>query len=415
MSWKEKILGDLGEVKTSTLTFKQAKDRSIDNGVSVLGVKVSDMNSKGNEVLLKSSAISFSLGGEDLIKRTVPKNSIIFPKRGAAIATNKKRITTDYTVLDPNLIAFIPHQSVDIVYVYYWFLTFDLRNIQSLGPTPQLNKKDVVPIKIPLPPLSEQKKIAAILSAVQDAREKTEAVIDAARELKKSMMKHLFTYGPVPVSEAEKVELQETEIGPVPNEWNYVKLGKVAEIKSGGTPSRKKKEYWKGNIPWIKTGNIDFNKIENADEYITKEGLENSSTRIIPKGTLLMAMYGQGVTRGKVGILNIEASINQACAAIFPEKDIEPEYLFHFFQYHYHYLREFGHGANQKNLSGTLLKTFPVVYPKKSIQKEIIKSFNSIDQKIAAETAKKEALETLFQSLLQQLMTGQLRVNSLKL
>lgn len=312
---------------------------------------------------------------------------------------------------------------VDKNIVYPLFLHYFLLFFHWSGKTEKLQSRttgirnlsftDYKGTEIPLLPLPDQKKIAAILSAVQEAREKTEAVIQAAKALKKSMMKHLFTYGPVPVSEAEKVELQDTEIGSVPKNWRKNKLGEIAEIKSGGTPSRKVKKYWNGSIPWVKTGNIDFNRIRNADEYITDEGLKNSSTRIVPRGTLLMAMYGQGVTRGKVGIMDIEAAINQACAAIFPQNNIESEYLFHFFQYHYEYLREFGHGANQKNLSGALLKTFPVIHPHLSVQLKIIEQINSIDQKIASETARKEALDTLFQSLLDQLMTGKLRVADL--
>lgn len=79
-------------------------------------------------------------------------------------------------------------------------------------------------------------------------------------------------------------------------DWEKKKLGEVAEISSGGTPSRTNLIYWNGNIPWVSTTLIDFNTICNTEEYITEEGLKNSSAKIFPKGTLLMAMYGQGKT-----------------------------------------------------------------------------------------------------------------------
>lgn len=107
------------------------------------------------------------------------------------------------------------------------------------------------------------------------------------------------------------------------DKWELKKLGEIADISSGGTPSRAKKDYWNGNIPWVSTTLIDFNIIDKTDEKITAEGLKNSSAKLFPKGTLLMAMYGQGKTRGKIAILGIEASTNQACGAIIPKKSID--------------------------------------------------------------------------------------------
>jgi len=94
---------------------------------------------------------------------------------------------------------------------------------------PNLSSSRVKNFKIPFPPLPEQRSIAFVLSTLQQAKEKTDSVITATRALKKSLMKHLFTYGPVPLQEAEKVPLKETEIGMVPEEWEVVKLGVVAE------------------------------------------------------------------------------------------------------------------------------------------------------------------------------------------
>ena len=94
------------------------------------------------------------------------------------------------------------------------------------------------------------------------------------------------------------------------------------EISSGGTPSRTRLEYWGGNIPWASTSLIYFNVILKVDELITKEGFDNSSTKLYIKGILLMAMYGQGKTRGKIAFFGIDATTNQACAAILPKEKI---------------------------------------------------------------------------------------------
>ena len=96
-------------------------------------------------------------------------------------------------------------------------------------------------------------------------------------------------------------------------DWDTSKIDKIASVTSGGTPSRANPEYWNGDIPWVTTSLVDFNVILSAEEFITKEGVNNSSAKLFPKDTILMAMYGQGITRGKVAILGIEATTNQAC------------------------------------------------------------------------------------------------------
>lgn len=104
----------------------------------------------------------------------------------------------------------------------------------------------------------------------------------------------------------------------VPKEWEIKTIGDIATVSSGGTPSRKEQAYWNGDIPWVTTAEVQFKTILDSAEKITKEGLTNSSAKLFPINTILMAMYGQGKTRGQVAKLGIEASTNQACAAIEP-------------------------------------------------------------------------------------------------
>jgi type I restriction enzyme S subunit len=263
---------------------------------------------------------------------------------------------------------------------------------------------------IPLPPLPEQHAIATTLRTVHEAKEKTDAVIAATKALKAAMMKHLFTYGPVPPEDAEQVALKETEIGQVPKGWDLQPLGKISKIASGGTPSRNEPTFWNGEIPWIRTGEINYSIIDRTEEKITKAGLENSSARIVPKGTLLMAMYGEGITRGRVGITGIDASINQAVAAIFPSKKMLTQFLYYYLEFSYEKNRLLGHGAHQRNLSATIIKTILVPIPAEETQQHIVEILSFIDQKLAAEQSRKEALDTLFASLLHDLMTAKIRI-----
>lgn len=168
-SWATPTVESVCTIKASAMSYSQLEKASnVSDGVRVLGVKVSDMNLPGNEIEFRSANLERLLTEKEAHKRTVPPDSIIFPKRGAAIATNKKRLTTVYTVLDPNLVAVTPSKAVSHRYLFHWFNTFDLKKITDPGPTPQLNKKDIAPLMFPMPPMEEQQAIAAAIDAVEE-------------------------------------------------------------------------------------------------------------------------------------------------------------------------------------------------------------------------------------------------------
>ena len=314
------------------------------------------------------------------------------------------------------IISIYPRESISKCFLLYYLPIVNYQNYMDRaikGNT--LNKSKIEKILVPLPSINEQKGIVKILNSIKKAKEQTVNVISSVKYYKKSLLHHLFTYGPVPLDQRDAVELQETAIGLLPKEWIVKKLGKIASMKSGGTPSRKNTMYWNGDIPWVKTGEINYTLILAAEEKITAEGLENSSARIIPKGTLLIAMYGQGITRGRVGILGIDASINQACGAIFPSKEVLTEYLFFYLSHIYHEIRSLGHGANQRNLNSNIVKSLDIPIPSLAQQKSIVEILRVVDKKVDAENNKKTALEELFRTLLGKLMTGQIRVNDLNL
>jgi type I restriction enzyme S subunit len=262
--------------------------------------------------------------------------------------------------------------------------------------------------RLSLPPLPEQKKIAHILSTVQRAIEAQERIIATTTELKKALMHNLFTEG------LRNEPQKQTEIGPVPESWELCKVGDVAKIQSGGTPTRETAENWSGGtIPWVKTGEINYCVIHDTEEKITPTGLANSSARLYPKGTLLMAMYGQGITRGRVGLLGIEAATNQACASITPtdKKRVSPVFLYYFFEYHYEDLRKLGHGANQRNMNAALIRSFPLTFPKADEQAAVVTALESLDKKRVLHERKKAQLQDLFRTLLHELMTAKIRAD----
>jgi type I restriction enzyme S subunit len=198
----------------------------------------------------------------------------------------------------------------------------------------------------------------------------------------------------------------------LPKGWKSSTLGEIARISSGGTPDRSKPKYWGGDVPWVTTGEIQFNTITGTTEKITAEGLQNSSAKLFPAGTLLMAMYGQGKTRGQVAKLGIEAATNQACAAILLNKNNDPDFYYQYLSSQYEELRELSNAGTQKNLSGRILKGVSVPVPSYPEQCRIAKILSTWDQAIA--TAERLLANSRKQrtALLTALVSGRQRLSS---
>ena len=156
-------------------------------------------------------------------------------------------------------------------------------------------------------------------------------------------------------------------------------LSKVVDTSSGGTPSRTNQSYYGGEIPWLKSGEMNDSLISQAEEFITEEGLSNSSAKIFPKGTLLVAMYG--ATAGKTGILDIDASTNQAVCAVTPkDKSTNRDFLFWFFRANRFYFIDISRGGAQPNISQSVIGNtdFPIVEDK--LQKNIALFLSNLEE-----------------------------------
>lgn len=186
-------------------------------------------------------------------------------------------------------------------------------------------------------------------------------------------------------------------------------LGDYARCTSGSTPARGNKQYWQpAEIPWVKTGEVVFSPITSTEEAVSKQALTDCSLTLLPPKSVLIAMYGQGKTRGQSAILEIPATTNQACFAILPNETWESEFLFLWFKSSYQDLRDLSEdrGGNQANLNGGLLKALKVPAPDKSIQLKIIKRIKAalaeIDNLEKASKATMQDIKQLPQQLLAQ-------------
>lgn len=171
-SWEVGQLGQFADVISTRMTYSELDNLHssvCEDSIRVLGIKVADMNLPGNEVELYTAALDKMVDIETVKRRCAPPGIIIFPKRGAAIATNKKRLSTEWTAFDPNVIGVVAGTKINKIFLFQWFQTFDLRTITDMGPTPQLNKKNLLPLNIPVPSSAgEQDEIVAVLDAIDD-------------------------------------------------------------------------------------------------------------------------------------------------------------------------------------------------------------------------------------------------------
>lgn len=267
------------------------------------------------------------------------------------------------------------------------YLYYALRNCKpaSSGTSiPQLTVPDIKKNEIELYSLSVQETIADKLDAVGRVIELRQQQLQKLDELVKARFVEMF--------------------GGIHNssKYPYKSIKELTDVISGGTPSRDISEYWdSGIIPWVKTTELQNNMIVETEEYITEMGLNNSSAKIVPPGTVLIAMYGQGKTRGMTAYLGIEACTNQACACILPSDKINQTFLWQFLILSYDNLRDKAKGGNQPNLNGNIIKNYPVLCPPKELQQRFAAFVEQVNKSKAAVQKALDEAQLLFDSLMQ--------------
>lgn len=202
------------------------------------------------------------------------------------------------------------------------------------------------------------------------------------------------------------------------SKWSYRSISDISTVVSGGTPSRNKQAYWaNGTIPWVKTGQLSKQKItiDDIDEFITEEALSNSSAKIVPAGTILIAMYGQGKTRGTSAVLQDEAAINQACAALLLNTQVDGNYVLQQLLYNYDNLRKISNSGSQNNLSIDLIKSYKIPFPpgEDSVfeQRRIAEFLGTWDEAIEKLERLIEAKEKRLSWIRANILTGKVRIN----
>ena len=188
-----------------------------------------------------------------------------------------------------------------------------------------------------------------------------------------------------------------------------VAIKSIADVSSGNTPSRRKSEYWNGSIPWITTGELESGYVTASKECVTEKALKETALKLYHKGTVLIAMYGQGKTRGTVAVLGIEATVNQACAALTVHSGCS-KFLFYQLQNSYHAIRRLSNTGNQENLNAEIIKNFKILWPDELEQQKIAAILSTQDKVIELKEKLLAQKQQQKKYLMQRLLTGKKRL-----
>ena len=348
-----------------------------------------------------------NLGVQRSNARLVPVGTLLMSFK---LSLGRAAITAAPMYTNEAIAAFYPNDLASTEYLYYALPTLALETSADRAVKGRtLNKAKLRTLRLILPPLPEQRKIAAILSSVDDAIEKAQAVIDQVQVVKRGLMQELLTRG-LP---GRHTRFKQTEIGEMPTEWTAAAIGDCASVGNGTTPSKKRSEYWDGGtIPWLPTGKVNDRAITSADAWVTERAVSETSLRLLPVGTLLIAMIGQGKTRGKTAYLGIEACVNQNFAYVIPHAEISSWFLFYVLEHQYDALRSSGRGSNQDALNCGIIRRFRVPLPVLDEQIQITDILRALDERTNVEQQQIDRLGDLKSALMSVLLTGVCRVAS---
>ena len=269
-------------------------------------------------------------------------------------------------------------------YLVYYLNYKDLNKFISGAIIKKLTQSSLKEITIEFPDKIYQEKIVKELNIISEMISKYDEQLKELDKLSQSIFYEMFG-------------------DPVENEkgWEVKKLGEITDICTGSTPNRNNEDYYEGSIPWVKSTEVCNCFINITEEHITEEAINETNCKLFPKGTILMAMYGQGRTRGQIAILNIDATTNQAVAAILPNSQYEKLFMFQHLLVMYEKIRSLARGGNQANLNLTLVKSIDIILPPLPLQQSFALKIEAIEaMKSKVREAKKEA-ETLLAARMQ--------------
>lgn len=432
-----------------------ASTTEVDTGVKYL--RITDITENGVEW---RNVPFCKIEKDEIDKFVLEENDLVFARTGGTVGKSYL-IRSDVpanTVFASYLIRLKASKNVNPKLLAYYFQSsnyWQFIELNKTGLKTNVNAQILSNIPINVPPLNEQSRIVdkldELLSELEKGKEQLQNSLEQLKVYRQSILKYAFEgklseewrrkqrklktpdelVAEIKAYRKQQYEKQlkeykagKTKVKPKPPKdikiiaetlsnysgWVLSKLGDVFETTSGGTPSRNNPRYYSGNIPWVKSGELKYNTILDTEEKVSKEAIENSSAKLFPKGTLLVALYG--ATVGKLAFLGIEASTNQAVCGVFEEPYYDHKFLYYYLMFMRPELLNQSTGGAQPNISQTILSNLPVPLCSKEEQLIVVEhidklfSLNDEMEKTIEENLMKS--DALKQGLLQKAFEGKL-------
>lgn len=387
-------LKTIADIQTGPFGSQLHKEDYVETGTPIVTVE-----HLGNRVFTEQNLPRVSDSDKArLIKYTLSTGDIVFSRVGSVDRCSYVDKSHDGWMFSGRCLRVRPTELVDSLYLYYYFCLEEtkqfVRNIAVGATMPSINTKLLGEVEIALPDLNNQKRIAAVLSSLDDKIENNQKLNDNLYEMVNAYYTSLF----------KDVECEMTTIG------NYAE-----RIYSGGTPTTSNAAYWDGAFGWFSSGETRNRFVISTEKTITQAGIDNSSTKLAAKHDIVMASAGQGFTRGQTSMLLIDTYVNQSVIVIHAERNVLP-YLFWNLANRYEELRAISDSSSIRgSLTTKMIATFEIpLANEESLQAFADFSWSVIPQ-IENNLLENERLAALRDNLLPKLMSGEIDVSNIQL
>ena len=327
-----------------------------------------------------------------------------------------------YACLNSGIFVVRPNTDDYVTKFMYWVLIsdvfFEFNEFTKSGSTiKHLYQNVFVEFKFPTPSIEEQISIANFLdhktAQIDDSIEKRRELIELLKEHRSAIINEAVTKGINPDAPMRDSGIK--WIGEIPKHWEHAKLQWLSKIYSGGTPDKNNPEYWEnGTIPWLNSGTVNQGVIEEYSALISKKGFENSSAKWIKPKDIVIALAGQGKTKGMAGLVTFETTCNQSLGVISPYNKINSNYLYWWLRKNYRNIRGLAGDGKRDGLNLTMIGSIPVPIPTQEEQNQIVEYIETetarTNEEIKSIQQEIDLLEEYRQSLIAEAVTGKIDV-----
>ncbi|MBL7667009.1 restriction endonuclease subunit S [Moraxella osloensis] len=371
-------------------------------------VKTLDLN---NSFIYKTSEQITDEALEETSLKKHPKESVLVAMYGGFNQIGRTGLLKVDASINQALVAILPKSDILNSEYLLFNLNFNVNYWKSVASSsrkdPNITSQDVKNYPIAFSKnLDEQKEIAQVLTDTDNLIQATEQLIHKKQLIKTATMQNLLT-GKIRLAEFDTKKTKPSELGEIPNDWDVRKIGDYSESFSGGTPLTSIKEYYNGSIKWITSSDLNQSFIKEVKGRISQLGLENSSAKKVKKDTLLIALYG--ATAGVTAITKVDGTINQAVLALIPKID-DSLFLFYWFTLSKKTIIDTYTQGGQPNLSGDIIRSISISLPSLPEQKAISTMLMDMDEELKTLKERLTKLNDIKQGLMQNLLTGKIRL-----